>query len=283
MRMPTDPHDPLLTRVQPFFTALFRRDAAGGSWLSALLTATPYGSDRLGELAAQPGWLQTQLAVRTPSGRLGCFEYPAAAPRELLTWFIDHPDALIRPSAADDESAETVVLRRALLNDDPPGSQSRAQERARELLRKRSALAREWWRFEAMSKLDCVLITDRQVIAVIGKRSDGLEPASDWYPPRSELVRDLEAAKRLADGKGYAALVISDEPLPEADDAHLEQALPRAAPHLDAEERAKLRNAYLGNVTWADACAAAGLALDSLPDTAADAVRAGVIPETAAG
>jgi hypothetical protein len=261
--MAPEPHDPLVTRTEPFFTELLHRDAAGGSWLGALLRATPHGEDRLGELAEHPGWLQTQLAVRTPSGRLGCFEYPATAPPALLTWFVDHPEQLVWPSedsASEPASAETVVLRRALLNDDPPGSQRRAQERARELIRKRSALAREWWRFEAMSKLDCVLITERQVIAVVGKRDEGLAPASAWYPPRSELVRDLEAAKRLADGKAYAALVISDERLPDADDEHLKAALPLAAPHLDDVERAELNNAYLGNLTWTEAREAVGLA-----------------------
>ena len=277
--MPIDPHDPLLTRVQPFFTPLFRRDAAGGSWLSALLRATPYGPDRLGELAEQPGWLQTQLAVRTPSGRLGCFEYPAAPTRELLAWFIDHPDALSWPADSVESSPETTLLRRALLDDDPPGAQRRAQERARELIRKRSSLSREWWRFEPMSKLDCILITDRQVIAVIGKRDIGVEPATHWYPPRSELVRDLEAAKRLADGKAFGAIVISDRPLAEADDVHLARVLPAAAPHLDDEDRAELRNGYLGNVTWADACDAVGLSFPELPDTVDDAMRAGLIPE----
>ena len=259
--MATDLQDPLTTRTEPFFTALFRRDAAGGSWLSALLRATPHGEDRLGELAEQPGWLQTQLAVLTPSGRLGCFEYPAAAPPALLTWFVDHPEQLVWPSeeaAAAPASAETVVLRRALLHDDPPGSQRRAQDRAREMIRKRSALAREWWRFEELSKLDCVLITERMVVAVVGKRDGGLAPASAWYPPRSELVRDLEAAKRLADGKAYAALVLSDELLPDADDEHLQATLPRAAPHLDDVDRAELANAYLGNLTWEQAREAVG-------------------------
>ena len=51
----------------------------------------------------------------------------------------------------------------------------------------------------------------------------------------------------------------------------------------DAEERVELRHAYLGNVTWADACDAVALALDSLPDTADDAVGAGIIPQTPGG
>ena len=131
--MPDGRYDSSLTRVQPFLQALFARDPSGRSWLPALAGATRNGHARFGELLAEPGYLQTQLAVRGVSGRLGCFEFPTGPPRELLTWFIDHPDQLVWPAHAE-LSVETVKLRRALLNDDPPGSQARAQDRARDLV-----------------------------------------------------------------------------------------------------------------------------------------------------
>jgi hypothetical protein len=256
--------------MEPFFTTLFKRDAAGGSWLSALLAASPHGQERLADYAQAPGWLQTQLAVRTASGRLGCFEYPAVAPRRLLRWFIDHPDQLVWPAGTDDRAtAETMLLRRALINDDPPGARVRAQDRARELLPRSSGLTPAWWRFEDMSTLDCVLITERLVVTVAAGRPQGLPPATPWYPQRSQLVRNLEAARHLADGKRFASLVLSQRPLAQAGDEHLERTLHEAAPHLDEQERRELHDAYLGNLTWDDAGDAVGIAHGSLPDSAA--------------
>jgi hypothetical protein len=261
--------DSSLTRVQPFFGALLARDASGRSWLSALLEATPAGRRRLGTVLEDPGSLFTTLAVPAVSGRLGCFEYPAAPPRELLAWFVDHPDQLEWPAHAQ-LSPETVRLRRALLCDDPPGSQPRAQERARELMVTRSLASREWWRFEGVSRLDCVLMSDRLVVTVEGKRSEPLAASTDWYPKRSQLVRTLEAAKGLADGKQWASVLISETPVvPEGTSEHLERILPDSAPHLNPSEREELHAAYLGNLTWAAACDAVGLPFESLPDTTA--------------
>jgi hypothetical protein len=252
--------DPLSTRVRPFFDALFARDPSGGSWLPQLLQDTPHGGERLGELAESPGWLVTPLAVRGANGRLACFDYPANPPRELLRWFIDHPDRL-RWSDADagGASAEAVRLRRALVLDEPPGAQERAQDRARELLATRSALSREWWRFEEPVVLDCVLITGRIVITVTGRGDDGVRPSTPWYPQRTDLIRDLEAARQMASGRRWASLLISDVPLAGGTDEALTQSLPEGAPHLDDAQRGALRDAYLGNLTWDRAVAAVGL------------------------
>jgi hypothetical protein len=248
-----------LTIVEPFFTTLFGRDAAGASWLPTLLAATPY-ADRLDELLEAPGWLQTQLAVHGASGRLACFEYPAAAPKRLLAWYIDHPDQLVWPPDADaNVSAETVRLRRALIDDDPPGTRSRAQERAHDLLTRSSGLTPAWWRFEELTTLDCVLITERLVVTIQAEQSTGQPPATPWYPQRPQLVRNLEAARRLADGKRFASIVLSQRPLADATDEHLKRSLPDAAPHLDELERRELQDAYLGNLTWDEAGDAVGM------------------------
>lgn len=247
--------DSSFTRAQSFFTALLQRDASGRTWLPGLLAATPNGAGSLGELLEHPGSLATPLAVSTVSGLLGAFEYPVAPPRELLAWFIDHPDRLTW-SEREAMSRETVRLRRALLLDDPPGSQVRAQQRARELLAAGPPLSLAWWRFEELAKLDCVLITDRLVVTIAAKRAESLEPATDWYPQRSELVRNLEAARLLAQDRRWASLVLSDEPLADATVQQLERTLADAAPHLDAAGRDELLAAYLGNLTWDRATAA---------------------------
>ncbi len=257
--------DSRATRVQSFFTTLLRRDASGRTWLPQLLAATPNGSASLGELVEHPGYLATLLAVETVSGLLGALEYPVAPPRELLAWFIDHPDRLTWPKR-EAMSSETLRLRRALLLDDPRGSQARAQQRARELLAAGPPLSLAWWRFEELAKLDCVLITDRLVVTIAGKQTEKLGPATDWYPERSELVRNLEAARLVAQDRRWASLVLSEEPLADATREQLARTIAAGAPQLDAAGRDQLLSAYLGNLTWDRAAAAVGVS-DELRDT----------------
>jgi hypothetical protein len=268
--MDPERHERPPSPVQPFFEALFARDASGGSWLPQLLAAAPYGRSRLGELADAPGWLITPLAVRGASGRLACFDYPANPPRQLLRWFIDHPNRL-RWVEDDTASPGAARLRRALVLDDPPGAQVRAQERARELLGTRSALAREWWRFEEPTILDCVLITGRLVVTVVATSDEALRPTTGWYPPRTELVRALDAARQMAAGRRSASLVLSGRPVSGGSDEALARALPEAAPHLDDVERRELHEGYLGNLTWEAAAAAVGVPMRVFP-APADAI-----------
>lgn len=244
--------------MQPFFERLIARDASGRSWLPALLQATPNGHRRLGDLLGNQGSLIATGTLRTASGRLGCFEYSVVPPRALLAWFIDHPEAIVWPANCE-LSPETIRLRRALLRDDPPGSRVRAQERARELLATRSHLSREWWRFEEATNPGCVLMTDRLVVTVAEPGSQSLGLANDWYPMRAPLVRTIEAARGLADGRRWASLLLSEEPLREGTDEHLERVLAASTPHLAQAQRDELRAAYLGNLTWRVAREAVGL------------------------
>jgi hypothetical protein len=255
--------DSSLTRVRPFFTGLIRSDASAATWLRPLLVATPHAR-LLGGALDDPGALLPALTSPTDHGRLGCFEYPVAPPRSLLAWFIEHPEALVRPSGQK-YSPETERLRTSLLEDEPPGSRAVVQAQARQLVATRTPTARGWWRFEGTSMLDCVLATDKLVITIEGKRTEPLSPATDWYPQRSQLVRNLEAAKQLAKGRAWAALLISEELVAEGTDAALDAALPAAAPHLTVAERDELHARYLGNFTWEDACEATGLDYAALP------------------
>lgn len=247
------------TEVVSLIAPLFARDPGGRSWLPRLLAASPGADARLGAIAGDPGWLEVPLAVETETGLLGAFSYPSAASRELLRWYIDHPAQLTRPDSDAGASPETRVLRRALLDDEPPGARSRAQDRARDLLRSSAPRAPTWWRFEEPGRLDCVLLTERLAISITAPdERGGLAPATPWYPGRSELVRDLEAARRLAGGRVWAGLLISDaapSPRLDADDPETIEA---GTPHLDAAERADVAAAYLGRLTLEQARAAVG-------------------------
>lgn len=253
-------------RVHALFDALLTRDGAGGSWLGALLQATPYGVDRLGELASVPGWVEAPLAVRTETGRRGAFEYPAAPTRRLLRWYVDHGDELARPAGVAEASPEAARLRRALL-DDAPEIRARARDRARDQLDRATSLGPAWWRFEEARTADCVLMTDRLVVVVQG-RDDGAPagPATPWFPRRSALVRDLEAARRLADGgKAYGVVVLAGTPVPDGAPADVAAAVAAGAPQLDSAEQAELAGASLGDLSWERAAGATGLQLADVP------------------
>lgn len=225
-----------------FFESLFARDPSGAGWLPALLQAAPHGRAALGELADQPGWIEITLAVAGANGRIAAFDYPAPPSRGLLTWLVDHPDALTWPDGAE-HSRASARLRRALIDDDPPGARAKAQDRAHELMRTASAFASDWWRFEDASKLDCVLMTDRLVLVI---ETDPLSPATDWYPQRTRLVRDLEAAEQLARERAFATLVLGAQPLP---DEQLARTIASGTPHLTSVERDALAAGYLGSLT----------------------------------
>jgi hypothetical protein len=118
--------------------------------------------------------------------------------------------------------------------------------------------------------IDCALLTETLVVTVEGKRTEALSPATDWYPRRSQLVRNLEAAKQLAKGRAWASVLISGAPVAEGSDAELKAVLPQAAPHLAPEERDELLAHYLGNLTWRNACDATGLDPSALPESTAE-------------
>jgi hypothetical protein len=238
-----------------FFTPLLERDPSGRAWFGRLLRAAPRALDRLGpDILQEPGSLSMSLSVRGVSGVMGAFEYPLSASRGLGAWLIEHPEELTW--VEEDSSVQTRRLRRALVFDDPPGSRSRAQERARELLRSRSILSKEWWRFEDLANIECLLMTERLVVTVVTDAEDPRAPVTPWYPARTRLVRAIEAARELAAGRAWGSLLLSDVPLDLAEEVLCDVALLGAAPHLPARERGELRDAYLGDLTWEQATAA---------------------------
>jgi len=252
------------TPLHPLIESLFARDPGGRSWLPSLLGACQGARARLGEIVDDPGYLEVPLAVRAETGMLACFSYPAAPTRQLLGWYIDHPEALTRPApvaGSASASAETKLLRRTLLDDDPPGTRVRAQDRAHDLLRSSTPRLPTWWRFEEPGRLDCFLATERLVVSVTAPSDrGGLRPATPWYPQRSELVRDLEAARRLADGRAFVGVLIGGDapPAEVADEAAVAATVAAGAPHFDDAGRDDLRAGYLGHLSWAQLRAATG-------------------------
>ncbi len=254
-----------LTRVQPFFEHAF----ANNSWLTPLLAKAPNARQTLGDLIDSPGEMLPVMLGAHPQGKAprACFEFEVLPDKAFLRWCVLHPDSLTWP-AGQSYGDETTRKRRALIYDDPPG-RAEAQEEALDLIATQPASTRAWWRFEGSSWIDCVIATDRLVVTVEGKRTESLSPATDWYPKRSQLVRNLEAACQLAKGRAWGTLLLSEDPVVGGDPSEVSASLDDAAPHLSEEARAELQRAYLGNITWRAACEAVGIPFSALPRTTA--------------
>ena len=67
--------------------------------------------------------------------------------------------------------------------------------------------------FEGFTEVDCCIVTDRLVLLIERKRTEGLSESTAWYRGRNQLHRNLEAARELAGGREYAVIVIGEEPI----------------------------------------------------------------------
>ena len=90
----------------------------------------------------------------------------------------------------------------------PPGTRSIAQVGA----------GRGNWQFaevaafEGFSHIDCCLITENLVLFVEGKRTEAVSSSTRWFTQRSQLWRNVEAAKEFAARKEFAVvLAVEDE------------------------------------------------------------------------
>jgi hypothetical protein len=121
-------------------------------------------------------------------------------------------------------------------------------------------IPRPWWAFEGNTEADCFLETERLVLVVEGKRREQLSSSTDWYPARNQLVRNLEAVGDVAAGRIAAVLLVSEKPL-----ALGARVFDLSLPHLDSDERAAVRNCFIGEVSWQALCDAVEIAYESLP------------------
>jgi hypothetical protein len=248
---PMGKHNSSLTRVRPFFGALLARDPSGRSWLRELLKSSPNRAAFADDLSVDPGPLIR--ADLDPEKKL----YPAP---EFLRWLILNADKLTWPENGTRQFGKETQARRKQLFD---GSGEVARAALRELEREGASKSeRKWWAFEGCTFVDCYLETERLKLYVEGKRTEMLSAATDWYPTRNQLLRNLESARADAKGKPFAVLLIVETPQPELTSKQVENGLP----HLSPVDRAALTQHYLGTVTWREACEATGVEYASLPN-----------------
>jgi len=272
-----------ITRVWPVFRALLARDPTGQSWIPSLLALAPVGGPMRNTLTRQlvplgaqmketRRFTTKQLARYLPNGMLleRCFERELPPPGAFLRWLASHPKALTWSGKALDDDKPTGRHRQALAGRHGPEAQRQAIEEALVAIEAFGARGsgRRWWAFEGFTSADCCLESENALFIIEGKRTDVIAAATDWYPQRNQIVRNLEVGEAAAAGRSFGVIVINEtghEPLTTG-------ALTKGLPHLSSADRSRLAGHYLGAVSWAQACRATGIDEGRLPETVQEAL-----------
>jgi hypothetical protein len=250
-------YDSSRTRVVPVFDALMDRDPSGRTWLVPLLHL---GSRSVGRLEAV-----TPTALRAGHPRWwGKNERRLDPPKLLLRWLVGN--ACAPASDALWGGPATRAKRKRLVARDAV-----TIEQALHLL-ETSAASRRWYVLEGQSQPDACLETDALLVVIEGKRTEREATAvTTWMRSRSQMLRHMDAAWDISDGKrvfglmiveghgGADAITPTDHWLTQANNQVLERTLTESLPHRSSAERSQLANGFLGVTTWQKVCAELGL------------------------
>ena len=246
-----------MTRVQPVFNELLDRWPDGEPWLGELWELAALTQSDALRKPADIGKLQPSETPRDrPSRRGKVFERTVAPPLDFLRWLLAHPDAMqVRdPINFGAKSNVSREWRRKLFSRDAP-LVSEARQEAERQLAKRAALRgrQKWWAFEGFSHVDCCLLTDRCVIFVEGKRTETVSPSTLWFAQRSQIWRNVEAAREFAGGRQFGViLVVASERDGRAALGAAINSLTASYPHLPPDQQAELGRHLLGFTTWSE-------------------------------
>ncbi len=253
--MPGGKFDSSKTRLAPFFDYLLGQDLTSESWLPKLLAEVHHGSGatppaRLGPLQ-EHGWGKNERALPPPA--------------DLLAWLIRN---LKCPSSMKED--DLLPERKDLVRGDP----SRIQAGLSLLSSSRGG--RAWHILEGSSYPDAFLATSDSVVVIEGKRTEaGPTTSTTWMPVRHQMLRHLDGAYELAGHRSlWGFFMVEGSPdgsvpqkwvdacIQTLDHDVLEQSLP----HRSQEERGLISKAFLGVITWQQACVSLGVPLSALPN-----------------
>jgi hypothetical protein len=269
--------DSSLTRVQPVFNELLDRWPDGGSWVSRLWDMA--ARTRSGVSLSKPVDLDGLLPSETPSTRLAregtVYERTVAPPAAFLRWLLENPQSmqLRDPVTFGAKSVEAQMWRGKLFSGDARLVDEAQKEGLTQLGKRLAQRGRnKWWAFEGFSHVDCCLITSTCVLFVEGKRTESVSPSTLWFQQRSQLWRNVEAAKEFAGQKQFAVILAVEN---HADGiaalTHAAGSLDASYPHLDDQDRTELSRHLLGFVTWPEVVSTFELPpeclIDRLPET----------------
>jgi hypothetical protein len=241
------------TRVRPILGELLGRNGADASWTLQLWNlarspeAAPSPSDA-GQLTSN------QLSVDPRTGLLRVFERPVPPPSAFLRWLILNPDRMTGPDTETFGTSEDSLARehrRDLFSLDSDTREAAQKAAVSELDRLGSqGSGRKWRAFEGFTHADCCLETDTLLLLIEGKRTEPVSSSTRWFAQRSQLWRNVEAAKELANGRAFGVIVTVEQDA----DGVLEDARRTrdgSLPHLSAEMHEALSAHLLGATTWA--------------------------------
>ena len=232
------------------FDRLLHCDPTGTVWLDRLI--------RLGSRASEVDLPSSAGELKPGHPRTwGEDERPLSPPLGLLEWLVQNIEA--ENVKAGCTSEETFQKRLALAHRDPDVMQDalarlRADERGK-----------AWFVLEAQSRPDAYLETDSLIVVVEGKRTEpSTTNKTKFMPKRSQLIRHMDAALEMADGRRVLGLLLvegeSPNPMlvPErwttASDEQIHTLLEPSLPHRTAEERDIIAGGVLGAATWQRIC-----------------------------
>lgn len=256
-----------VTRVWPVFDWLFTHDPTGDAWLHKLLMLGSLSAGSSPSIFMTPGRLLPELGLFEldmpgPLARVlgsermkrfgkirNAFERDIPPSGFFLRWLISNPGQLIWPRDTRGQertfAVSTTKNRRRLLD-----GNERAKDEALAELDRLGACGskRRWWAFEGFTSVDCLLETERLLVFIEGKRTEGISPATDWFPKRNQVIRNLEVAREMAGkSKEFAVLVCAEQNMDLPDSAWR-----RSLPHYSESEIDDLKRHYLGCATWAE-------------------------------
>lgn len=245
------------TRVEPVFDALMDKDPTGGSWLPQLLQMGSRSTGRTGNLAAgslesgHPRWWGKKERRLDP-------------PKTLLQWLVRNAKApsskVLWGSAGTKEKREHLVA----------GDPVTVAEALR--LLEGSHTPRAWYVLEGQSQPDACFVTESYILVIEGKRTEREATASTtWMPQRSQMLRHMDAAMEVRDGRKVLGLMItegrggaeatapSEYWLRQGDLQVQADTLNESLPHRSPAERQEIADGFLGVTTWQRVCADLGL------------------------
>ena len=262
-----------LTRVQPIFDELLDRWPNGDPWVGRLWDMAAR-TQQTPMALPKPAGLDRVLASETPTDRAArmgtVYERTVAPPAAFLQWLLENPQRMqVRdPIHFGAKSVEARRWRGKLFSGDRR-LVSEAQNEGLNQLGKRLAQRgrNKWWAFEGFSHVDCCLITSQCVLFVDGKRTESVSPSTLWFQQRSQLWRNVEAAREFAGQKQFAViLAVENEAEGTTALANAVRSLEGSYPHLDGGQRTELSRHLIGFVTWPEVVARFELPRECLLD-----------------
>uniref|UniRef100_C6DZE9 Uncharacterized protein n=1 Tax=Geobacter sp. (strain M21) TaxID=443144 RepID=C6DZE9_GEOSM len=243
------------TRVTPIFKALMDDDPTGNRWLLPILTLGSRSEGRLGE--------QPYLLAPRDQRYWGKNERRLLPPLSLLKWLAENISAPVHESLWGGPA--TRAKRERLVNRDPA-----TRDEALQLLK--GPYRKAWYTLEGKSQPDAFFEGENFIVVIEGKRTERRSTTTTaWMPERNQMLRHMDAAWELAQGKKVLGLMIveGEEPgklypskhwISESDKVAMQETLTTSLPHRTESERDLIAEGYLGVTTWQRVCWELGVA-----------------------